>query len=280
MANFSHHSNILEIGNNLLHFFIDWYEDLARDSDHTFCYHRNILNFVYAVDSTPASFSEDIATGQRHWAQPGQLTLIPLHRKVRLFWDEGTRFVSLHFGLEFVRGVDLFEGANQFFTFEDTLLVNRIRALDSAIDPIAAMLIMRSEVMNICLRCLPELPTQNRSLKTLSYAPLLADIALNIDAGTTVETLATGQSCCRETFSRNFQRDLGIAPTTWLHRVLADRVAQMLDDTDLNLQMIAQKLAFSSEFYLSRFFKRETGLSPRQYRNRCRVILPNASTLP
>ena len=61
---------------------------------------------------------------------------------------------------------------------------------------------------------------------------------------------------------------LGRTPAEEIRRVRLERVKQLLADTDMPIPSVAAASGFGSREYLARAFKQETGLSPRQYRNR------------
>lgn len=57
----------------------------------------------------------------------------------------------------------------------------------------------------------------------------------------------------------------------FLLRMRLDQARQLLCDERLAIKEIAARLNFSSEFYFSRFFRKRTGLSPRQFRESIKV---------
>lgn len=52
----------------------------------------------------------------------------------------------------------------------------------------------------------------------------------------------------------------------FLQRIRLDQARQLLCDARLAVKEVSARLNFSSEFYFSRFFRRRTGMSPRQFR--------------
>jgi len=72
----------------------------------------------------------------------------------------------------------------------------------------------------------------------------------------------------RRSLDRRFQQVLGRTPADEIRRVHLERAKQLLADTDLPVPKVAAASGFRSREYLARAFKRATGLSPRQYRNR------------
>lgn len=57
----------------------------------------------------------------------------------------------------------------------------------------------------------------------------------------------------------------------FLLRMRLDQARQLLCDERLAIKEISARLNFSSEFYFSRFFRKRTGLSPRQFRESIKV---------
>ena len=58
----------------------------------------------------------------------------------------------------------------------------------------------------------------------------------------------------------------------WLNDHAILRTQVLLRHTDLSIYEVADRLDFQSATFFSRFFKRETGMTPREYRNSARLI--------
>lgn len=63
----------------------------------------------------------------------------------------------------------------------------------------------------------------------------------------------------------------------FLLRMRVDQARQLLCDERLAIKEVSARLNFSNEFYFSRFFRKRTGLSPRDYRRSVRVRLSGAA---
>ena len=72
----------------------------------------------------------------------------------------------------------------------------------------------------------------------------------------------------RRSMDRRFQQVLGRTAAEEIRRVHMERAKQLLAETDMPVPKVAAAAGFQSREYLARAFKLETGLSPRQYRNR------------
>jgi len=67
--------------------------------------------------------------------------------------------------------------------------------------------------------------------------------------------------------NRIFTKEYGISPHQYIIQQRTNLACTMLTNTDLSISAIALHLSFSDEHYFSYTFKKETGFSPRQYRN-------------
>jgi len=77
--------------------------------------------------------------------------------------------------------------------------------------------------------------------------------------------------CCLSPkhFSEIIKRDTGISPKGWITHFLAARAKVLLDSLeDHTVQQISNLLGFDEQSSFARFFKRETGMTPREYRSR------------
>jgi len=84
--------------------------------------------------------------------------------------------------------------------------------------------------------------------------------------GLGVADLVAAAGMPRRTFESCFRRQLGRSPHAELARWRLARVSDLLRDTDLTLDAIAEQCGFAHAEYVSALFKRSTGLSPRDFR--------------
>lgn len=84
--------------------------------------------------------------------------------------------------------------------------------------------------------------------------------------------LARIAGCSTATLSRRVRGRFGCSPTIWLQRLKVELAKDRLVSPDRPLAAIAEELGFCDAFYLSRVFKRHTGLSPREWRRRGRLL--------
>ncbi|MEM6689179.1 MAG: DNA-binding transcriptional regulator [Planctomycetota bacterium] len=74
-------------------------------------------------------------------------------------------------------------------------------------------------------------------------------------------------SISRRTLEHRFQKVIGLTPHGEIHRVRMNRVRELLSDTNLAINEVAQQTGFEYEAYMAATFKRETGMTPTEYRD-------------
>jgi AraC-like DNA-binding protein len=81
-----------------------------------------------------------------------------------------------------------------------------------------------------------------------------------------VDEYARALGCSTRTLRRLCYAEVGITPAQVIDRQLAEAAEMLLATTDMPLATVARSLGFSDSANFSRFFKRETGLTPGVFR--------------
>jgi LacI family transcriptional regulator len=89
--------------------------------------------------------------------------------------------------------------------------------------------------------------------------------------GIDVRDVVKAVALSRSTLERRFSRALGRSPKEEILRVRLNSAKQLLADTSSSLEFIAEKIGLAHTEYLSRIFKKKTGLTPSQYRAHTRA---------
>lgn len=97
---------------------------------------------------------------------------------------------------------------------------------------------------------------------------LLSWMVDNLTVQHSAGTLARRVNMSERTFARKFVAETGTTPHKWItqHRVLEAR--RLLEETDLTIEEIADRVGFNSGVVLRDHFRRQIGLSPVDYRRR------------
>ncbi|MBL3731940.1 AraC family transcriptional regulator [Lysinibacillus sp. HST-98] len=90
-------------------------------------------------------------------------------------------------------------------------------------------------------------------------------IAKNHHQPLTIKHLALISGLSSSYFGEAFKKAFGQSATHYLTALRIGHAKQLLRDTDLLLREIARTVGYSDEFYFSRKFKKEVGISPSAY---------------
>ncbi|BFH62526.1 helix-turn-helix domain-containing protein [Paenibacillus azoreducens] len=88
-----------------------------------------------------------------------------------------------------------------------------------------------------------------------------------------VQDIADNVGLSRGQCTKVFTKIYGVSPRQYLTSLKLTKAKEMLIDSDMTIEVIAERLGFSSLSHFSRQFKRWTGTSPQQFRPKYRLSL-------
>jgi transcriptional regulator GlxA family with amidase domain len=109
-----------------------------------------------------------------------------------------------------------------------------------------------------------ELPIPECTADSLS--PLLTWMLAHLKTEHTVAELARRAQMSERTFARRFVAETGTTPNKWLTMQRVLRARQLLEDTDLSVEEVAEDCGFGSAALLRHHFNRVVGVAPKDYR--------------
>ena len=83
-----------------------------------------------------------------------------------------------------------------------------------------------------------------------------------------VEDMAEAVNMGRTVFYEKVRSLVGTAPVDFLRRLRMQRAMQLISRSQLNVSQVAYSVGFTDPKYFSRCFKKETGMTPREYREK------------
>ena len=96
---------------------------------------------------------------------------------------------------------------------------------------------------------------------------LMAFIEQHIaDEDLKIDDMANAVGMGRTVFYNKIRELVGVSPVDFLRQLRMQRATQLIAQSTMNISQVAYAVGFSDPKYFSRCFKKETGLTPREYR--------------
>jgi len=242
----------------------------------TFDYHQNsvlpvnVLVMVLSSDGTGGDYLEIPSEKRRVPLLAGHVYFVPCDLEVRFDISPGISTLAIHFNLTFLQGFDVFSGSKHWKMRRDQDFVARLLDLvNDNKNELKSICALKAELMQFCLSCWPEGVERTLPIAR-KYESIFRFVREHGNAELSVGTLAKLAGQRQDVFSRAFSRDLGKSPKELLQNDLLKKITAKLLLPEVSVKQAAAELKFSSEFYLSRFFKKRTGLSPCEYQKKFR----------
>ncbi|WP_041840649.1 GlxA family transcriptional regulator [Actinoplanes friuliensis] len=101
-----------------------------------------------------------------------------------------------------------------------------------------------------------------------SLAPLLAWVQEHLDRPLTVADLAAEAAVSPATLHRRFRAELGTTPLAWLTGERVALACRLIERGESRFEVVARRTGLGTATNLRSLLRRETGLSPTEYRRR------------
>jgi AraC-like DNA-binding protein len=194
---------------------------------------------------------------------------MPCHEEIEGHFREGLSLIAFHFALEAFLGYDVFMGTTDLRQLERQRQVtdDLARCAGRTLE-LAEIVRLRGLVHVMAAQFIDRSVDDLRRLVDLRgrYRPIFDELESKDGAKATVARLAVVMGMRRERLSRAFARDMQLPLKSYLIRHLASRACEYLAASEDPIGAISRSLAFSSEGYFCRFFRRHTGMTPLRYR--------------
>ena len=82
----------------------------------------------------------------------------------------------------------------------------------------------------------------------------------------TIEDISKSLSVNRRYLYKLFKKYSGISPKQYLNNIRISRATELLSNSDLSIMQIAEEVGYKDPLQFSTFFKKQTGFSPKKYR--------------
>lgn len=197
--------------------------------------------------------------GRRFPMEPGQVYFFPAGATNGCREHRGVRKAYCHFRLV-SRGIDLLHGAKPWsLPITKAEIRNTARVFGSR-----NILSIKSVLHHFLSRCQDRVEALVKPRMALREK--YAGFFQAMERGETLPSLAAKAGKSSKAFARSFQAAFGITPKKYLLNAQVDQISRELGQKGKTLAEIADDLGFKDPFYLSRFFKKQTGMSPSEFR--------------
>jgi len=229
----------------------------------------DILVMVKEDDGTDESYIFCKQAGERHPLKRGRYYFIPTGMMVEYCLRLNITYYTFHVGLEVNPGIDLFSACGRIAAGDASEWISSIDEVYREKNEFLALCRLRKTLLDFFIAHWPDDELPAGSIPD-EFRKLTQDIQIRCDATTTVEALAEQMRMTPEAFSRKFHHLVGMTPKAFLVKCLLEKIISRLCDSARTIKEVARELNFSSEFYLSRFFRKSMGISPSSYRTMVR----------
>ena len=108
---------------------------------------------------------------------------------------------------------------------------------------------------------------QRSGLPAFKLRRVLALMEARLDQEFQLERLAREAGLSEFHFSRAFKRSTGFSPSHFLIRMRMNEARRLLRETDKSIVEVGMDVGYSSPSHFAQLFRREVGVSPREYRD-------------
>lgn len=83
-----------------------------------------------------------------------------------------------------------------------------------------------------------------------------------------IEDYAKEHAMTANWFTQSFKKVTNFTPMQYIISLRIANAMNLIDNTDYNITQIAEAVGYDNSMYFSRIFRKHTGLSPTEYKNK------------
>jgi len=199
---------------------------------------------------------------------PGKIYFIPRNSVYDYYCEKYMVQFYIHFRINLFNILNVFSPFNKCIALPYSLSDTEQFVNCAKSENIQDILRCKSILYSIISRIISEFPetTAQAIGISLKYKELDRFLMDHCKAGIYARDAAGYLNCSEFTLKKNFKADTGISLNHYITNAVMQSAREMLTITDLKIKEIAFALGYTDEFYFSRCFRKNTGISPREYR--------------
>ncbi|MFC3803693.1 helix-turn-helix domain-containing protein [Cohnella sp. GCM10012308] len=133
-----------------------------------------------------------------------------------------------------------------------------------------------NQIWQLMFSHLAEIPTVDQDQREMQYQvrlqQMVAFIQQHFMDALTLQDISNAASVSKSEASRCFQAYLKCAPIDYLLQYRIETAQRLLHHSALTIQEVGLECGFNSSSYFIQTFKKRTGMTPREYRNRVNLM--------
>ena len=218
--------------------------------------------------------------GRKSTLSEGCVFLIGNH--VRCSWEytKESREITLLFNTYIGNLDDVFSNLDRPLLFPDNKKAAdeaaRLFNNENAVSVLALRNLCLEQVIRAIEQSSADLESKIDIVK--KYETVFRAIGENLSMRLTLDELASKTHYSVGFFTKSFPRDNGITVKEYIHDKIMSEVEQLLIYSDLGVGEISEKFEFCESAYFSRWFKKQKGCTPSEYRTQIRAIMDKGET--
>ena len=236
-------------------------------SFHRICsFSYNILVLVFQSDGSNTSYMKGKSQDFYFTLEAGYFYFIPAGHTVEYNLQPDIGYYTFHVGFEIYPGLDLYSPRTPCITGDGTTLIREIDSLwQLEADHLRKACAIRALLLQFFLAHWPERREEHWDIPE-EFQTLGVRLQQECDATWTVAKIAEQLGLSPDTFTRKFRTYFGITPKKYMENILMRKISNAFSRKKNTLRAVANELHFSSEFYLSCFIRKNTGIPVSQFR--------------
>jgi AraC-like DNA-binding protein len=200
---------------------------------------------------------------------PGHMVLIPLNTTNSYSCEHRIEKFYIHFRADLYYGYDIFAMLEDCIDlpYDPSILAPVLESLEQ--NEISGLLALKSLLYGCIQRFYGAIPDRSGGAGTRTdglYKYLDVFRFVKENCSFSLSSRDVVQAVHAPGLAADFRRDTGQTLKEYIRGMLLQHAREKILTTDMSIKAIAYSLDFRDEFYFSRFFKKYTGVSPRDYR--------------
>lgn len=152
-----------------------------------------------------------------------------------------------------------------------TSIINELRFCKSEYEELCVYYLL--ELLILTHRLSSEKPRKSNLLTMQEMEQAVQYFSQNYNSPISIDEYAHSHNFSISWFIQSFKQYTGTTPTQYLLFLRISNAKNLLENTSFNISEISRAIGYENPLYFSRIFKKQSGLSPSEYRKKYQIIM-------